>query len=331
MTPFVRCLTVLGGGLLLSCPVAAEPEAPGAPPDPQKPAPAAEAPASTSETSTESGPREPKDTAAAEAPANSSEATGTDAEQAEQAVEKPAASDTGDEPPGAPPPGPPRADEQLPAPVPAEPPTSRSRHVLLGMYFGPFYRSSEEERVSYGTSLAWGPYVGIEIMPWLRVAGYARFEKIPVNAKPGAFDTETDQYPDTSIEQESLDSSGLGIRAAPTWVLNDWLRLSAFADIMWSRFTASPPLTSGATQITSAERAGVGLNYKAGLGVNLEPVRDWLEISLSGSYGAFAGQSGDAFNNVLQGFDQTGNIVHLAPLPKFKRSLDLFLAVGVVL
>jgi hypothetical protein len=36
-----------------------------------------------------------------------------------------------------------------------------------------------------------------------------------------------------------------------------------------------------------------------------------------GAYGSFTSQTGSAFE-VLQGFDQTGNIVHLAPLPRFQ-------------
>jgi hypothetical protein len=236
-----------------------------------------------------------------------------------------------DDPSGLPPPGPPRADEQQPAPVASEPKVSVSRRLVMSMYFGPVYRSSAEERISYGTSIAWGPSATVLVAPWLRVMGYGRLETIPVDARPGAFDTARTSYPDTTIEQDSLDSVGLGVRAAPSVAINDWLRCMAFVDLAWNRFTAQAPRTTGATEVRSAERAGVGLNYKAGLGVSVEPIGNWMDVSLNASYGFFTSQTGSAFKGVLQGFDQTGYIVHLAPLPRFERSFELLLSAGIIL
>lgn len=226
---------------------------------------------------------------------------------------------------------PPRAGEQLPKPVPESGPDMRRRHLMLGMYVGAAHRTSENQRAAYGTSLVYGPYVGVDVLPWLAVTAYARFEEIPVDVAADGFDTANHQYPDTSFEQESLDSVGLGMRVAPTLALTEQLELLAFFELAWNRFVAGAPTSRGANNVRSAERAGVGLNYKGGLGLTVEPLLDWLQLSLLGSAGVFAHQNGSAFDDVLQGFDRNGEIVHLAPLPRFGRSLELLLAVGGVL
>ena len=110
----------------------------------------------------------------------------------------------------------------------------------------------------------------------------------------------------------------------------DRLGLQAHFDLAWNRFRAAAPDTSGATEIRSAERAGVGLNYKFGLGVVAEPILNWLELSAAGSIGTYTGQTGSAYE-VLQGFDQNGYIVHLAPLPRFDHSLELVFTVALIL
>ena len=236
-----------------------------------------------------------------------------------------------DELPPMPPPGPPQNSEQLPTPVPEDAPADPSRRAVLGFYAGAVQRSSEDDRVTYGTSFAFGPSAAVEMFPWLRALAYARFEEIPVEARSGAFDTHEYQYPNTSIEQPTLDSIGVGFRVAPTLVVNARLRIMAAFDIAWNRFKAAPPVTKGNTHVRSAERAGVGLNYKAGLGVAFEPILHWFEISAVGAYGVFTSQDGTAFDDVLQGFDQTGNIVHLAPLPRFERSFELIFSASVIL
>lgn len=243
-----------------------------------------------------------------------------------------------DEPSPLPPPGPPSASEQLPAPIRAEPETLPSRLVYLGFYGGAVNRKSEEERISYGTSFAWGVSADVDLIQYLRMGIYMREEKIPVDVEPGGFDTSDFEYPDTSFEQPDLDSIGLGFRVAPNLQLIDRVKAMVFFDLAWTRFTAPAPKSSGAKHIVSSERAGVGLNYKWGLGVLVEPVRDWLEVSAIGSYGIFGSQNGTAFEDkdtaledVLQGFDETGHIVHLAPLPRFERSLELLFTVSLIL
>jgi hypothetical protein len=235
-----------------------------------------------------------------------------------------------DEPPPAPPPGPPVATEQDPKPVPLAEASATSRRVHLGFYAGVSHRSSASDSISFGPAFAYGPSAAIDLARWLRFEIYARFENIPVDVGQGGFDWEDEKYPDTSFEQSDLDSIGLGFRLAPTWMVLDQLGLQAFFDLAWNRFTAAAPSTSGASEIRSAERAGVGLNYKFGLGVVAEPILDWLELSAAGSIGTFTGQTGTAYEE-LQGFDQSGYIVHLGPFPKFERSLELLFTVALIL
>lgn len=184
--------------------------------------------------------------------------------------------------------------------------------------------------MTYHPAFAFGPSAGVELWRWLRAEAYARFETFPVDVRPGGFDTGDYTYPDTTFEQPALDAIGLGFRVLPTWMVLEYVGLQASFDLAWTRFTAAAPSTSGATEIRSAERAGVGLNYKLGLGVVAEPIPNWLELIVRGSYGIFTSQNGSAFE-ILQGFDQTGNIVHLAPLPRFQNSLDLLFTAAIIL
>ena len=323
LPPLASALFALGTPLLPSV-AWGQPVAPSA-----EPAPPA-TPGETGATKPEAPPSNPAPDAATPAP---SSATGEGEGEAPQA---PAGKDTvvdpvdaEDEPPAAPL-GPPVASAQDPEPVRASEATPPSRRVHLGFYAGVSHRSSESDRMSYDTAFAFGPSAGIEIMRWLRAEAYARFENIPVRVRPGAFDTGDFTYPDTTFEQPDLDANGLGFRLIPTWMILDQLGVQASFDILWTRFTAAAPSTSGATEVRSAERAGVGLNYKLGLGIVAEPILNWLEVAATGSYGIFTGQTGSAFE-VLQGFDQTGNIVHLAPLPRFQNSLELLLTVAIIL
>ncbi len=256
---------------------------------------------------------------------------------ASEADEKREADETSDteeyELPPLPPPGPPDAAGQAPAPVPSEQEAGVTRHVVLGMYAGAEHRASEDTRFRYGTSFVYGPFAAVDVLTWLRVTGYTRFETITVDSATDAFDTESDRYPDKDIRQPALDSIGLGLRVAPNLTLGGRVKLMALFDVAWTRFTAAAPVTDGQTHVRSSERAGVGLNYKAGAGVSIEPIPNWLDVSLLGTIGIFSenSQHGTAFDDVLQGFDQDGKIVHLAPLSRFRRSLELLLAVGVIL
>lgn len=184
--------------------------------------------------------------------------------------------------------------------------------------------------MTYDPAFAFGPSAGVELWRWLRAEAYARFETFPVKVRPGGFDTGDYTYPDTTFEQPALDATGLGFRLLPTWMLLEYLGLQASFDILWTRFTATAPSSSGATEVRSAERAGVGLNYKLGLGVVAEPIPNWLELAATGSYGIFTSQTGSAFE-LLQGFDQNGYIIHLAPLPRFENSVELLFTAAIIL
>jgi len=252
-----------------------------------------------------------------------------DAPESRDTVAEPAGAGA-DDPPPAPLLGPPAASEQGPEPVSPAEPRQPSRRVHLGFYAGVSHRSSESDRMTYDSAFAFGPSAGVELWHWLRAEAYARFEKFPVEVRPGGFDTGDYTYPDTTFEQPALDATGLGFRLLPTWMVLDHFGVQASFDILWTRFTATAPSSSGATEVRSAERAGVGLNYKLGLGVVAEPIPNWLELAATGAYGIFTSQTGSAFE-VLQAFDQTGNIVHLAPLPRFQNSLELLFTVALIL
>ena len=313
-------LSVSTASLAQPAPPSAEP-APGAAGGESKPAPpAADAPADPPVDNSLEGYAPP-------GPAEGEAEAATEAEPKDAGGE---AVEATDEPPPAAPPGPPVASEQDPKPVPAPEAPAPSRRVHLGFYAGVSHRSSESERMSYGTAFAFGPSAGIELWRFLRAEAYARFESFPVEVQKGAFDTGDYTYPDTTFKQPNLDATGLGFRLIPTWMVLDQLGIQASLDVLWTRFTATAPSSSGATEVRSAERAGVGLNYKLGLGVVAEPIPNWLELAACGSYGIFKGQTGSAFEE-LQGFDQDGYIVHLAPLPRFDDSLELLFTVALIL
>jgi hypothetical protein len=185
--------------------------------------------------------------------------------------------------------------------------------------------------VDYSTAFTWGIEAGVHPLSWLAVRVYTRFANMPVEVKPGGFDTELTQYPDTEFSQKDLDLFGLGARIEPGLRLAGTLRGFAIIDIGWSRFVAAAPEAHGAKEVVSFERAGVGVHYRGGLGISFEPVEDWVLLSARGSYGWVASQSGTAFKNVLQGIDETGNIVHIAALPRFGSSLELLASVGLIL
>jgi hypothetical protein len=220
-----------------------------------------------------------------------------------------------------PPPAPVATSDEVEAPL---------RNLQLGAYAGISQRTSETESIDYAPAFSWGFNAEIEPLSWLAVVASLRLEKIATTIKAGGLDTGDDRYPNTSFEQPALDVLGLGAGLKPQWVILEHFKLYALLNLEWSRFIAKAPKSAGEKSIRSAERTGVGVNYQAGVGASAEPIKDWLNVSLSFRVGSFGQQSGTAFET-LQGIDETGNIVHLGPLPRFELSFDVLLGVSLVL
>lgn len=227
--------------------------------------------------------------------------------------------------------GEPTANEQEPPPVVVVQEPPKEPKVELSLYAGAQYRTPKGNALDYGAALAWGVRAGVYPVPWLAARAYARFAEIPVDVKPGGYDTERTQYPDTVFDQDNLDVFGLGFRLEPGPRLGRRFRVFAILDAAWTRFVAPAPKTRGAQSVRSAERRGVGVDYKFGAGASFEPIEGWMTISADGTYGFITRQTGTAFDDVLQGIDENGSVVHIATLPKFERSIEALLSIGLVL
>lgn len=221
--------------------------------------------------------------------------------------------------------------EKLPRPVASVEDTEQPlRNVQLGAFAGVSQRTSSSDRVGYSAAFAWGFAAEIEPLDWLSVLASVRLAEIPTTIREGGFDVGAERYPTTSFRQPALDLLGLGIGLKPTWVIEERLELYALLNLEWSRFLAKEPRSLGSKAIRSAERTGVGVTYQLGIGIGAEAIKDWLCVSLDARTGVFGQQSGTAFER-LQGIDETGNIVHLGPLPRFEHSLDLLLGLSLIL
>jgi hypothetical protein len=75
----------------------------------------------------------------------------------------------------------------------------------------------------------------------------------------------------------------------------------------------------------------VGVDYRLGGGLSFEAIERWMSVSAEATYGIITRQTGNAYDDVLQGIDDTGNIVHIAELPEFARSIDALLSIGLIL
>lgn len=224
-----------------------------------------------------------------------------------------------------------RADAQTPVPVALDDaPEPPSRALEVGAFVGIANRPSEGDLVTYGPTVAWGIYARPEIRSWLGVRLYYREESIPVTVDEGGFDTAASDFGKTDFEQDNLHLRSLGALAEPTWVVAPRLRLKALLGIAWLRFTAPAPSSEGeVSEIQTAKRNAVELDYICGLGASFDLIPNWFAVGASFTYGIASQRTGNAHQEI-QAFSG-GRRYSLGPLPRFDGVTDLLFNFGLIL
>lgn len=186
-------------------------------------------------------------------------------------------------------------------------------------------RFGSRSGVSYRPGVAVGGYLRPILTDWLALQLYGRFESIPVDVEPGAFDWGGASLP-YAFEQNPLRLTSIGTALEPNYSITRRLRVYGSLGIAWVRFDADAPSAPGFD--FHATRTGIELNALFGLGASYDVVEGLVTLHLSMSYGVAFDQRGTAFEP-LQVIDG-GTMYHLAPLPEFDGMADLLLGVSAV-
>lgn len=209
---------------------------------------------------------------------------------------------------------------------PNDGPTSPSRKIELGALFGSVIRPSDKQSIHYGTGYFFGGFVRAELAPWMGFRVYYREERVPVDVAPGAFDYQGQKYSFDFI-QPDLEIITIAARIEPTWVVTPRLRLFGVLGIGWVRLDAPMPQADGF--LLQGKRSATEVNMPLGLGVIYEIIPNWVNTTLSFTYGVAFDQHGRAYEPLQAIVD--GKIVYLAPLPTLQSVGDLTFSVGVIL
>jgi opacity protein-like surface antigen len=187
-------------------------------------------------------------------------------------------------------------------------------------------RPSGNEGIHYNTGYFFGASVRIELASWMGLRISYREEHVPVRVDARGFDYQ--QYRHRfDFEQPDLEIITIGARFEPTYVVHPRFRLFGVLGIGWVRMDAPMPTAAGF--LLPGKRSATEVNFPLGVGVSYEVVPDWVNTTLSFTYGLAFDQHGGAYEPLQAIVD--GKIVYLAPLPKLQSVGDLILTVGVIL
>ncbi len=231
-----------------------------------------------------------------------------------------------DEEPAPPPLTEPRPAEQEPRPYLFEPGVlGRERHIDVGPDAGVWLRPADSDSVSYAPAFAWGLHARADLWKFLGFRAYFSTAKHAVSITTGQFG-----LPGTAVDQPSIEVFQLGARLEPTWAVIPTVRVFGGLGIAWARATAPQPTTSGVSEVSYADRAGVFVETSGMLGASWDIVPRWLSASMLFSAGVLSDQSGDMFQDE-QVIDQTGTMRRIAGLPRFKNSQSALFGIGMLL
>jgi len=196
------------------------------------------------------------------------------------------------------------------------------RHVVLMPVVGVWSHSFTDRRYTSKVGPVWGMDVLIDPVRWLNVRGGVLRGNQPLAITPGALSS------DISVYQPTLEVLRMHLRLEPTYHFSESLSLYAGLGMGWARMTAPAPTTQ--SSLRSVQRNSVYLGYEGALGVQFEPIVDWMMIdwSLAGSY--LANQSGTAYGEA-QAFTADGHRTELSALSKFGMSYRMSLGIGIIL
>lgn len=202
----------------------------------------------------------------------------------------------------------------------------KTRWAALGAFVGSVHRPSGSESIRYRPGVAYGGYLRAEAFPWLAVRLFYRVESIPVDAEPGAFDTDTETH-SRYFEQDNIEVVNVGALAEPTWVVHPRFRLRGIIGWSWLGFRA--PLPNAPDTDFSGHRSGVETNFSLGAGLSFDIIKNWWDVGINATYGIVGHQSGSAYEPTQIVVD--GKVTHLAPLPEFKNPTDILITMGLIL
>ncbi|HSC87633.1 MAG TPA: hypothetical protein VLC09_10200 [Polyangiaceae bacterium] len=206
-----------------------------------------------------------------------------------------------------------------------DPPRAPSRKVELAFLFGSVIRPSGQDAIHYETGYFLGGSARVELAPWMGVRLLYREEHVPVLVQPGGFDYGTTLPFD--FTQPDLEIVTIGMRVEPTWVLHPRFRLFGVLGAGWVRMDAPVPTAPGFQM--EGKRSATEVNMPIGVGVAYEILPNWVNCTMSFTYGVAFDQHGRAYEPLQAVVD--GKIVYLAPLPVLQSVGDLMFSLGVIL
>lgn len=199
------------------------------------------------------------------------------------------------------------------------------RWSSVGAFVGVVHRPSGSSSIRYNAGIAYGGYFRPELFSWLGVRLFYRKEFLPVAVSPGAF--AQGDTPDLAFQQSKLNVTSLGLRIEPAWVIHPRFRVLGVLGWSWLRFVAELP--SAPTFQMRADRAAVEMNWQLGAGVNVDLIKNWLELSVAGTYNFAASQGGSAYRPIQALYE--GRKFHIGPLPRLKNATDVLIQLGLIL
>lgn len=208
-----------------------------------------------------------------------------------------------------PPPGPPRAGEQEPGTYFAPPVQPGTRRASIGPDLFVTHRGSSGEG-SYGAGPGYGAHLRAELTSFLGLRAHFSRVTHDVELPEGALG-----LPGTRYDQPAVTVTTLGGRLEPTLWLLPTLYVWAGAGVSWGRLVAPIPSTSGALDLTTAERTGVLLEWTGAIGGSVDVIAQRLAITAWVSGGIISNRSGVAFATA-QAIDQNGQTVTVDALPE---------------
>lgn len=201
-----------------------------------------------------------------------------------------------------------------------------TRFSEVGALVGMAVRPSSSDRFKYRPGIAYGGFFRPQITEYLAVRLAYREERIPVDAASGAYDYQG-QSSGLDLSQPNLKVTNLGLRIEPSLALSKYVHLMGVLSWSWIRIVYPMPEADNFYQ--RSDRAGVELNWGLGGGISIDLLRNWLNLSLSGTYHFVSNQTGLAYDPVQAIVN--GQITYFAPMARPKNLTDVLLTIGLIL
>jgi hypothetical protein len=211
---------------------------------------------------------------------------------------------------------------------------AHKRWAGVGAFVGAVYRPSGSDSIRYKAGVAYGGYLRPEITSWLAARLYYRQESIPVVVEEGGYNYGGVSY-NLDFEQPNLDVVSVGIRLEPVWTIHPRFRVRGIFGWAWLGFRAELPEAPGYNEPVDGARGiggsrqGVEVDVLFGAGMTIDLIENWLDLSVDGTYGVTASQTGSAY--LPEQVFINGTLSYIAPLPQLGNPVDVIFSLGLIL